>query len=103
MALAGAVALPLGMKFGGGGGVGQQTINVRVEPAMRGDLSEIVSAPGQVQPKTKVQISAKVVARINRLPFAEGDAVFKGSATTKPSVLVELDSTELQAQLRAVK
>src|SRR4029079_3809572 len=53
--------------------------------------------------KTKIQVSAKVVARIVRPPYLEGDTVTKGSATTQPSVLVELDSTELQAQLRAVK
>lgn len=66
---------------------------VRVETVSRGDLTEIVSAPGQVQPKTKVQISARVAARIGELPFDEGAQVKAGD------VLVRLDATELQAQL----
>ena len=33
------------------------------------------------------------------LPYKEGDRVYKGSATTKPSVLVKLDDTELAAAL----
>ena len=42
---------------------------VRVEPVKRGDLVEIVSAPGQLQPRTKVQISAKTTARIIDMPY----------------------------------
>jgi HlyD family secretion protein len=70
---------------------------VRVEPVGRGDLVEIVSAPGQVQPKTKVQISARVAARIREMPFEEGVQVKAGD------VLVRLDATELEAQLRATQ
>ena len=88
-------------KSGSGGGGGETA--VRVEPVALGELVEIVSAPGQVQPKTKVQISARVAARIVEIPFDEGQAVSKGSATTKPSMLVKLDTTELEAQLRAVQ
>ncbi len=44
----------------------------------RGNLSEIVSRPGQIQPKTKVTISAKTTARIVDLPFEEGAVVKKG-------------------------
>lgn len=72
-------------------------VTVRTEPVGRGDLVEIVSAPGQVQPKTKVQISARVAARIVELPFDEGATV------TKSSVLVKLDATEMDAQLRATE
>ncbi len=74
-----------------------ETASVRVEPVSRGDLVEIVSAPGQVQPKTKVQISARVAARIKELPFEEGAQVKAGD------VLVRLDATELAAQLRATE
>jgi HlyD family secretion protein len=69
---------------------------VRVEPVSRGDLIEVVSAPGQVQPRTKVQISARVAARIIDLPYDEGQKVQKGK-----SILVKLDATDLEAQLRA--
>ncbi len=85
---------------------GDATI-VRVEPAARGDLVETVSAAGQVRPKTKVSISARVAARIIDLPFKEGDVVTKGNPTSKPavepSVLVRLDAKDLDAQLRAAQ
>ncbi|MDE1390117.1 biotin/lipoyl-binding protein, partial [Bacillus licheniformis] len=75
----------------------QEVTSVRVEPVSRGDLVEIVSAPGQVQPKTKVQISARVAAPIRELPLDEGAQVKAGD------VLIRLDATELEAQLRATQ
>jgi HlyD family secretion protein len=54
-----------------------------------------------VQAKSKVSISARVSARVVELPFKEGDAVTKGNATTQPSILLRLDSKDLEAQLRA--
>lgn len=83
------------MKFGASRT--DEPTSVRVEPVTRGNLVELVSAPGQVQPKTKVQISARVAARILELPFDEGAQVKAGD------VLVRLDSTELEAQLRATQ
>jgi HlyD family secretion protein len=66
---------------------------VRVEPAARGDLVEIISAPGEVQPRTKVPISARVSAQIVEMPFKEGDRVKKGD------LLVRLDARDLEAAL----
>ena len=83
------------MKYGSSNKV--EATSVRVEPVSRGDLVEIVSAPGQVQPKTKVQISARVAARIKELPFEEGAEVKAGD------VLVRLDATELEAQLKGTQ
>jgi HlyD family secretion protein len=71
-------------------------LSVRAEPLKRGDLVEFVSAPGQVQPRTKVSISARVAARINELQFEEGQTVQKDK-----SILVKLDSTDLEATLKA--
>jgi multidrug efflux pump subunit AcrA (membrane-fusion protein) len=48
---------------------------VRIEKAQRGELIEFVSAPGEIEPKTKVEMSAKVSARIIELPYEEGDIV----------------------------
>ena len=82
----------------GGGASGQPTeLSVRAENTSRGELIEIVSAPGQLQPKTKVTISAKTTARIMALPFDEGQGVKQGD------VLVQLDSKDLQAQLEAAE
>ncbi|MHC4807241.1 MAG: efflux RND transporter periplasmic adaptor subunit, partial [Planctomycetota bacterium] len=44
---------------------------VRIEQAQRGELVEFVSAPGEIEPKTKVEISAKVSARIIEMPCEE--------------------------------
>ena len=80
---------------------------VRADVARRGDLVEIISAPGTVQPRTKVSISAKVSARIAELPHKEGETVTKGDRTANPpklaSLLVKLDSKDLEAALRTVK
>ncbi|HEX2971331.1 MAG TPA: efflux RND transporter periplasmic adaptor subunit [Tepidisphaeraceae bacterium] len=80
---------------------------VRVEPVALGDLVEIVSAPGLVQPKEKVSISARIAARIVDLPFDEGQAVTCGNPNANPpippSVLVKLDDKDLKAALRSTQ
>ncbi|HEX8521544.1 MAG TPA: efflux RND transporter periplasmic adaptor subunit [Tepidisphaeraceae bacterium] len=97
------VGLWLTMKSRANNKAADAVMTVRTEAAARGDLVEMVSAPGQVQPKTKVQISARVAARILELPFDEGMAVKKGNAAEKGSLLVKLDATEMEAQLRATE
>jgi len=80
---------------------------VRVEQVQRGDLIEFVSAPGEIEPKTKVEISAKVSARIVELPYEEGDVVTCGDPQATPpvpaSVLVRLDAKDLESQLLSVE
>lgn len=70
---------------------------VIVEAARRGDLLRTINAPGAIEPKQMVQISAEVSARIMALPFAEGDAVREGD------VICRLDSEDLQARLDAAE
>lgn len=70
----------------------QQAV-VRIEPAASGTLVEIISAPGEVQPRTRVPISARVSAQIVEMPFKEGDRVKKGD------ILVKLDARDLEAAL----
>ena len=78
-------------------------IVVRIEQAQRGELIEFVSAPGEIEPKTKVELSAKVMARIVALPYEEGDIVTCGNPDANPpvpaSVLVSLDAKDLESQL----
>jgi len=80
---------------------------VRIEHAQRGELLEFVSAPGEIEPKTKVEISAKVMARIVELPYEEGDRVTCGDSDANPpvpaSVLVRLDAKDLESQLLSAK
>ena len=81
---------------------GKPTV-VRVEKAERGELIEFVSAPGEIEPKTKVEISAKVSARIIEMPYEEGDVVTCGNAGANSpvlaSLLVRLDAKDLETQL----
>lgn len=70
---------------------------VRIEKVIRGDLVRTVNAPGSIEPKTKVSISAQVSARILALPFREGEQVRKGD------VIVRLDSRDLAAALESTQ
>src|SRR5205807_5264913 len=84
-----------------------QPTPVHVSAAQRGALVEFISASGEVEAKTKVSISARVSARIVELPFKIGDKVTRGNPDAKPpipaSVLVRLDSKDLEAQLKSVE
>ena len=80
---------------------------VRVHEVNKSLLVESVTAPGRVEPKTNVAISAKVSSRIIELPYAEGERVMKGDPDADPpvpaSVLVRLDATDMEAQLQSAQ
>ena len=73
------------------------SIPVRQTTAKQQTLVESVSAPGTVEPKRKVDVSAEVSARILELPLREGAVVKKGD------VLVKLDGRDLNAALTSVE
>jgi len=81
----------------------QKATAVRIEQPERGELIELVSAPGGIEPETKVEISARFSARIIELPYDEGDIVTRGDPLANPpgpaSVLVRLDGKDLESQL----
>jgi HlyD family secretion protein len=64
---------------------------VRIEPVERRDLVASVTASGQVQPHTKVDLSADITGRIVRLAVKEGDMVTKGQ------FLLEIDPSQYKA------
>jgi HlyD family secretion protein len=80
---------------------------VRIEKAERGEVTEFVSAPGEIEPLKKVEISAKVAARIIELPYEEGDRVTCGDPEGEPpaaaSVLIQLDAKDLESHLRSAQ
>ena len=78
---------------------------VRVGNPENGELVELVGAPGEIEPKTVVKISAKTSARIVSLPFDEGDMVSAGDPDrgSGASVLVRLDSKDLESQLLSAR
>lgn len=77
------VFVVINLKKSKGGG-----IPVQVEKAKRGDITQVVSASGKIQPEVEVKISANISAEIIGLYVKEGDQVRKGQ------LLVELDSTK---------
>jgi HlyD family secretion protein len=76
---------------------GAKPTTVRTIVVQRGDLVRTVSTPGQVEPKTVVEVSAQVSARIIALPFREGQEVKSGDA------VVRLDGRDLAALLDSAK
>jgi HlyD family secretion protein len=63
-----------------------QLARVRVE-----DVTSRVKAPGKIEPKTQVKISADVPGKVIRLAVEEGDRVRKGQ------LLLQLDDTQYRA------
>lgn len=74
-----------------------QPTTVRLEELKAGDLQEFISAPGAIEPKTKVELSAKISARVVELPFKEGQQVKAGD------VVIRLDAKEMESRLKSVK
>ena len=76
---------------------GKAGTEVRLETVQPGRLVRTISAPGEIEPVRHVQISARIVAQIEALPFEEGDVVKAGD------IVVKLDDRDLQAALEASK
>ncbi|MEX2109814.1 MAG: efflux RND transporter periplasmic adaptor subunit [Gemmatimonadaceae bacterium] len=64
---------------------------VRVEKVQRRDLVASVTASGQVQPHTKVNVSADITGRVVRLAVQEGQMVTRGQ------FLLEIDPSQYRA------
>jgi len=64
---------------------------VRMEPVEKRDLVASVTASGQVQPHTKVDLASDITGRIVRLVVKEGDLVTKGQ------FLLEIDPSQYRA------
>ncbi|HEX5829688.1 MAG TPA: efflux RND transporter periplasmic adaptor subunit [Gemmatimonadaceae bacterium] len=73
---------------------GGKATEVRIEQVERRDLVAAVTASGQVQPRTKVDLSADITGRIVRLAVKEGDHVTRGQ------FLLEIDPQQYQAALQ---
>jgi HlyD family secretion protein len=73
----------------GGGGDAEK---VYVTPAESKQIEAVVTASGPIDPKVKVNISAHVIGKIEKLYFEEGDAVRRGQK------LVELEKPLFTAQ-----
>jgi HlyD family secretion protein len=87
----GAIVLVALIIFGSVRGGGSKGEPVYVEAVTQRNIQAIVTAPGEVNPKVKVNISAYIIGKIEKLYFKEGDAVTKGQR------LVDLERTAYQA------
>jgi HlyD family secretion protein len=92
--------LAASLKAGGG----KKGVRVYAEAAARRDLQQVVKATGEIDPRVKVNISAHVVAKIEKLFVNEGDWIEKG----KPFLMLEqnvfvADRDQWAAQLRSAE
>lgn len=78
-------------------GGGEKGEKVYAEPASPRKIESVVTAPGEIDPKYKVNISAHVIGKIEHLGFNEGDTVRKGQK------LIELESQSYVAQRNRVR
>jgi HlyD family secretion protein len=72
-------------------------VTVQTGKAQRQDLSSIVSASGEIKPKTYVNIGANAFGKITHLYVKEGDRVRKGQ------LLAQLENVQSAADVEATK
>ena len=73
---------------------GDKPVEVRLEKVQKRDLVAYVTASGQVQPHTKVDVASDVSGRIVKLAVKEGDMVKKGQ------FLLQIDPATYQADVQ---
>ncbi len=76
---------------------GSDAEKVYAEKAQTRKIESVVNAPGEVNPKVKVNISAHIVGKIDRLYFQEGDLVRRGQK------LVDLERFAYEAQFQRAR
>jgi HlyD family secretion protein len=73
---------------------GDKPVDVRLEKVQKRDLTAYVTASGQVEPHTKVDVASDVSGRIVKLSVKEGDVVKKGQ------FLLQIDPSTYQADVQ---
>jgi HlyD family secretion protein len=79
---------------------------VYAEAAGRKTIESVVTAPGEIDPKVKVNISAHIVGKIEKLYFNEGDAVRRGQKLVeleKPLYIAQRDRLSAELASRRVE
>ncbi len=87
LVLAGAAAATLAGKKG-------KVQSVTLSPARVKEITQRVKAPGAIEPRTTVKISADLSGRVTRLAVEEGDVVKRGD------LLLEIDNTRFVSSVR---
>ena len=86
----GVIAIVVAASIWGGGG--EKATSVYLEKVAARNIEDVVSAPGQIDPRVKVNLSSNVIGKIETLHFKEGDDVAKGQ------LLVDLERATYEAQ-----
>jgi HlyD family secretion protein len=76
---------------------GRNVVTVQTGKAQREDLTSIVSASGEIKPKTYVNVGANAFGKIVRLYVREGDRVKKGQ------ILAQLENVQSNADVAATR
>ena len=74
---------------------GKNVVTVQTGKVQREDLSSVVSASGEIKPKTYVNIGANAYGKITHLYVKEGDHVKKGQ------LLAQLENVQSTADVNA--
>ncbi|HEX6085084.1 MAG TPA: efflux RND transporter periplasmic adaptor subunit [Thermoanaerobaculia bacterium] len=104
--IAGAALLIAAIVFGSvksGGPKGEKVYTAVVAPRT---IEAVVTAPGQIDPKVKVNISAHIVGKIEKLYFEEGDVVRRGQKLVeleKPLYVAQRDRLNAELASRRVE
>src|SRR3989454_8968162 len=72
-------------------------VAVKAGRVLRQDLTQTVSANGEIKPKKYVNVSSNMMGRIVRLPVKEGDRVREGN------LLVQIESIQSEADVRSAE
>lgn len=75
----------------------KNVVTVQTAKAQREDLASVVSASGEIKPKTYVNIGANAFGKITHLYVKEGDRVRKGQ------MLAQLENVQPEADLQAME
>ena len=78
----------------------EKIVTVQTEKVSKRDITQVVSGTGEIQPVTKVDISAEVSGEIVKLPIVEGQPVKKGDLLVK--IKAEIYSERVQQQRAGV-
>ncbi len=94
---AGAAALLLGIVAFGIHESRKDLVTVQTGKAQRIDLASVVSASGEIKPKTYVNIGANAFGKITKLYVKEGDRIKKGQ------LLAQLENVQSSADVNATQ
>src|SRR5271155_1452631 len=83
---------------------GKNVVTVQTGRVQRQDLAAVVSASGEVKPKTYVNIGANAFGKITKLYVKEGDRVKQGQMLAQlENVQAGADMDAMQASLEAAR